>query len=94
MIVESIQDLKPRRVERPFRKGAAAHIATGNTFFYDLLSYMSSGLPTDCTESYVRFLLFLLFLGFNHYHLLCHRHVGIYFYHNVCTKIRPPRMTG
>jgi len=49
---------------------------------------------TDYTESYVRFLLFLLFWVLNQHYEPCHRHDGIYFYHNVSTKISPPRMTG
>jgi len=48
----------------------------------------------DYTESYVSFLLFLFFWGSNHHHEPCHRHDGIYFYHDVSTKISPPRMTG
>jgi len=49
---------------------------------------------TDYTESYVSFLLFLLFCCFNHHNEPCHRHKDISFYHILSTKISPPRMTG
>jgi len=49
---------------------------------------------TYYTESYVNFLLFLIFLGFNHHNEPCHRHKDISFYHILSTKISPPHMTG
>jgi len=48
----------------------------------------------DYIESYVSFLLFLLFWGVNHHYEPCHLHGDLSFYHNVSTKISPPRMTG
>jgi len=57
----------------------------GECFLHSLADYI---------ESYISFLLFLLFWGFNHHHEPCYRHGDISFYHNMSTKISPPRMTG
>lgn len=35
-----------------------------------------------------------IFWDLNHHYVLCHRHEGVYFYHNVSTKMSPPHITG